>query len=253
MSSSYHPESYWTQVADRIDSRQGANVIAGDDEPFYRYKRQQFLKLLHALNYEGKVVLEIGHGPGGNLLEVWKHKPAELLGVDISSRMVEIARKNIPAAIQIQKVDGTTLPFPDHHIDLVFSATVLQHNTDDGMLREIMKEMARVSRDRVVLFERVEKKMKGDELCMGRPVSYYNSIMEKHGFQLASQSFINIRVSYLVCGVIRKLFNPSVRKEGEPLNAFSVFLQKATLPVTRILDKIFVSKTDLARLEYKRQ
>lgn len=250
--STYHPESYWTEVADRIDSRAGTNVIAGDDEPFYRYKRKEFLKLLHSLDYKGKQVLEIGHGPGGNLLEVWKHKPKDLRGVDISSKMIELARKNIPNEVKVTKIDGTTLPFPDKELDIVFSATVLQHNTDENMLKEIMKEMARVSGDKVVIFERIEKKLKGDDLCMGRPVSYYQQIMKENGFELSNQSFINIRLSYLVCGAIRKLFNPASRQEGEPLNALSVWLQKITLPVTAILDKIFTSQTDLAKLEFKR-
>ena len=43
----YHPEKYWSEVGERIESREDAhNVIAGDDEPFYRYKREKFLGLL---------------------------------------------------------------------------------------------------------------------------------------------------------------------------------------------------------------
>ena len=86
---SYHPESYWSDVAKRIKSREGRNVVAGDDEPFYRYKRMRFLEMLKAVNFEGKSVLEIGNGPGGNLKEISQLKPARLVGADISAEMIK--------------------------------------------------------------------------------------------------------------------------------------------------------------------
>jgi ubiquinone/menaquinone biosynthesis C-methylase UbiE len=247
----YHPENYWSEVADRIQSREGNNVIAGDDEPYYRYKRERFLQMLNSLSLKGRSILEIGNGPGGNLKEVWKSKPAKLQGVDISAKMVEIARSHLPKEIEITKIDGTTLPFSDDTFNMVFSATVLQHNTDEEMLKKIMGEMARVSNEQVVFFERIESSIKGDELCMGRPVSYYQAFMESRGFYLEKAEFINIQISYLVCGAIRKLFNPRNRQEGEPLSKLSLFLQNITLPVTKILDKIFTSKRDLGKLVFR--
>ena len=92
--------------------------------------------------------------------------------------------------------------------------------------------------------------IKGDELNLGRPVEYYQHIFEKYGFRLTKTEFINIQSSYLVSGAIRKLFNPSARQEGEQLTKFSVFLQKSTLPITKILDKIFKSKRDLGMLTF---
>jgi hypothetical protein len=105
----------------------------------------------------------------------------------------------------------------------------------------------------VVLFERIESRIKGDELCLGRPVAYYAGIMSEHGFRLRSTDFINIRVSYLVCGAIRKLFNPRSREEGEPLTKTAVFLQNLFLPLTKVLDKVFSSKTDVAKLVFERE
>lgn len=248
----YHPEEYWSEVAGRIKSREGGNVIAGDDEPYYRYKRERFLDLLTTVDFSGKSVLEIGCGPGGNLNTIWKQKPKRLVGVDISQNMTELARSNNDPAVEIHKINGTQLPFADGEFDIVFTATVLQHNTDEQMLLAIMKELARVSGDRVFLFERIEDEIKGDELCYGRPVSYYASVLEKEGFRLKSERFINIRSSYYISGGIRKLLNPGTRKEGEPLNKPSVFLQNLTLPLTRQLDKVFTSRKDVARLEFQR-
>lgn len=250
--SQYHPEPYWSDVAKRIKARKGKNVIAGDDEPYYRYKRDRFLSLLHEIDFTGKTVLEIGSGPGGNLKELLTRSPKSLTGVDISPDMVELAKSHLPPEVNIIKVDGTTLPFADQTFDYVFTATVLQHDTDEVMLKQLMAELCRVAKEKVFLFERIEDEITGDELCYGRPVSYYENICKQHGFKLASSKWINIRASYYVSGAIRKGLNPKTRVEGEPLNSISVLMQKLTLPVTSLMDKVFTSRKDVARLEFVR-
>ena len=250
--SNYHPEPYWSDVAKRIKSRKGKNVIAGDDEPYYRYKRKRFLQLLNDVDFSGKSVLEIGSGPGGNLKELLAHKPASLTGADISADMIALAKSNLPPTVNLVKTNGTVLPFEDQSFDYVFTATVLQHNTDEAMLKQLMAEICRVAKEKIFLFERIENEIIGDELCYGRPVSYYAAICKPYGFELTSTQFINIRTSYYVSGAIRKGLNPKTRVEGEPLNGVSNFLQNITLPVTSLLDKIFTSRKDVGRLEFTR-
>jgi ubiquinone/menaquinone biosynthesis C-methylase UbiE len=249
----YHPEKYWTEVGKRIASREeGQNVVAGDDEPYYRYKRERFLEMLNEVDFAQKSVLEIGSGPGGNLIEVAKKQPKRLVGADISAQMIDLARNKVPKNVELIKVNGLELPFEDKTFDIVFTATVLQHNTDETMLKALMKEISRVSRKQVFLFERIENEIIGDELCYGRPISYYSSVMQSEGFKLATESFINIRTSYYVSGAIRKGLNAKSRQEGEPLNGISVALQNLTLPFTKQLDKIFTSHKDIAKMEFVR-
>jgi len=248
----YHPESYWSDVANRMEMRdEEGEIIAGDDEPYYRYKRKKFLELLQAINFSGKKVLEVGSGPGGNLVEVSKLNPSKLVGADISQKMVSLAKKRVPDAVDVVKTDGTKLPFEDNSFDIVFTATVLQHVTDEKMLKPLLEEICRVSSDSIYLFEKVDKNIQGDELCMARPVSYYNNIMEQFGFNLSRKKPINIRMSYYVSGAIRKGLNPSSRKEGEPLNGISVFAQNLTLPITQIIDKVWYAEKDLVMMQYK--
>lgn len=250
----YHPESYWSEVAQRIEKRGKGNIVAGDDTPFYRYKRSKFLNLLLSLDFQNKSVLEIGHGPGGNLLEIMKLNPSTLAGVDISDNMIKLATSNLESdQVILKKTNGTHLDFADQTFDLVFSSTVLQHNSNDEMMEAMFREMFRVSADRVVIFERIEHTRKGDDLCIGRPVSTYQNIAEDCGFELEKSDFINIQVSYLVCGAIRKIFSPGYRKEGEKLSNLSIFLQKAALPVTRRLDYVFKAKRDLGQLIFVRK
>lgn len=250
----YHPEPYWSEVAERIASRSGNNVIAGDDEPYYRYKRRRFLELLQSIDFENKKVLEVGSGPGGNLRVIAEKSPSELHGADISQSMIELASQTLEGKnVKLTKVNGERLPFEDQYFDVVFSATVLQHNTDEGMMKQVLQEMSRVSGDRVVLFEKIDRVISGDELCKGRPVAYYESICKEEGFELVEVEFINIHISYLFSGVVRKVLNSKNRKEGEPLNKFSIALQKMSLPLTSALDKVFPVEKNVGKLVFERK
>jgi ubiquinone/menaquinone biosynthesis C-methylase UbiE len=249
----YNPKTYWTDVAERIEQREKGNIIAGDDEPYYRYKRKRFLQLLDGVDTKSKSILEIGHGPGGNLDHLSKNHNAEkLTGVDISETMHRLAKSKLSDKIGLELIDGESLPFSNEEFDIVFSATVLQHNTDEDMLKKLIIEMARVSNNKVVLFEKIENPMKGTDLCMGRPVEYYNKIVSAQEFQLDSVDYLDVNISYYVSGAIRKGLNPSKREEGQPLNGISIFLQNITLPITKQLDKIFKAKRNVARLVFKR-
>ncbi len=247
----YNVKEYWSEVAKRIKIREEKdNVIAGDDEPFYRYKRRRFLDLLLKEDYYDKYVLEIGCGPGGNLSSLYSMRPKKLVGADISQNMIDLAKDKLPSDIEITKTDGTSLPFDDNAFNIVFSATVLQHNTDDKMLEELVKEMCRVCNQNLYIYESISPVLTGDVLCKWRPQSYYIQLMESLGFKWVSTNFINITVSYYMAGVIRKLLNPRDRKEGEPLNKISIILQNLLIPITSILDKIIKSEKDLAQLKF---
>jgi ubiquinone/menaquinone biosynthesis C-methylase UbiE len=247
----YNVNEYWSEVANRIKSREEKNnVIAGDDEPFYRHKRKMFLDLLLAEEYKEKLVLEIGCGPGGNLNELFSKQAKRLVGVDISQNMIDLAKSKLPSDVEIVKVNGTSLPFDDQTFDIVFSATVLQHNTDEAMLEELVKEMCRVCNKNLVIYESISPVITGDILCKWRPQSYYINLMERFGFKWESTNFINVYVSYYMAGIIRKLLNSKDRKEGEPLNKVSIILQNFLLPITMLLDKLVRPKKDLAQLKF---
>lgn len=249
----YHPEPYWSEVATRIAERGNQNVVAGDDEPYYRYKREKFLAMLNKVDFANKKVLEVGSGPGGNLSFVSKKQPERLVGADISEEMIKLAGGLLSdKAVELFKVNGTTLPFEDDTFDIVFTATVLQHNTDEAMLQKLIAELCRVSSDQVIIFEQTSPSVSGDELCMGRPIEYYEKIFSKHAYRLQQQEYINIYVSYLACGAIRKGLNPATRKEGEPLNKFSTILENALLPITKVLDNVVKVKKDLAKMEFQK-
>jgi ubiquinone/menaquinone biosynthesis C-methylase UbiE len=250
---SYNLPEYWNEVAENIRRRGSESVIAGDDEPFYHYKRAAFLKYFTKIPFQGKRVLEIGSGPGGNLELVTALGAEKITGVDISPTMISIAKKRLDPKVDLVQVNGTELPFPEDHFDIVFTSTVLQHNTNESDLQKLVAEICRVAGSDIYIFERIEKKITGHESNAGRPVSYYKELFGKQHCRLVTAELLPIQVSYYVSGAIRKIFNPKKRKEGEPSTRIALFLQKATLPVTKLLDKIVPPTRDLGLLHFKKQ
>ena len=249
----YDPQNYWNDVAQHISNRNDNNIIAGDDEPYYRYKRKMFLNLFDSIGFANKKVLEVGPGPGGNLQYLLQKNCKEMAGADISEQMIRLAKKNLQGTtISIHKTDGFTLDFTDNYFDITFTSTVLQHVTDENQLQQLIKSICRVSSSEVVIFERIENKITGHESNLGRPVSYYADIFKNNGFTLHTTRFLPVRASYIICGAIRKLFNPKSRKEGEPISKISRILQTIALPATKVLDKLIPAKSDLCMLYFKK-
>ena len=248
-----NPEEYWSKVARQIAQRGPGHVIAGDDEPYYRYKRQQFLKIFRRLDFKGKFVLEVGCGPGGNLREVAKHQPARLVGVDISAEMLQLAAANLKGInVELIKTDGTGLALPDNAFDLVYSVTVLQHQPDYPSFKLYLSEMGRVAQDTIILFERTERTEKGNALNLGRPVSAYAELLAAQGFALVNTQYLKIHASYYVCGAIRRLFHPGSSAEGEPMTKLVLFFEHLALPVTRLFDQMMRLRRDVTKMEFKK-
>lgn len=253
MPKGYNTEKYWDEVANQISNRSDVQLIAGDDEPYYRYKRKLFLRLFDQIDFTNKTVLEIGSGPGGNLAFLSTKNCREITGVDVSAKMIEISKKLLAGKnIAVVKINGIDLPFDNNKFDIVFTSTVLQHNTDEIQLKELIQNICRVSANEVIIFERIEKKIKGHETNLGRPVEYYSLLFKPHGFILTETKFLKIQASYYVCGAIRKLFNKREKKEGEPISKISYIMEKIALPFTKLIDKILPSNRDLGMLHFKK-
>ena len=85
---------------------------------------------------------------------------------------------------------------------------------------------------------------------MGRPVEWYGELFAKGAFRLTEVRYLNVPVSFLVSGAIRKIFNPRSRREGEAVTPLAAGLQRATLPLTSLLDPLFRSRSGIAMLRF---
>lgn len=92
----------------------------------------------------GDKILDIGCGKGFQLYELTQLCPGvEVHGIDISSYAIENSMKEIKDRLQVGS--ATSLPFPDHYFDFVFSINTL-HNLHCYDLDKALREIERVGK-----------------------------------------------------------------------------------------------------------
>jgi ubiquinone/menaquinone biosynthesis C-methylase UbiE len=257
----YNPELYWTRVGQEIDKRGDTNFVAGDDNPYYRYKRQKFLRrFLDTIDFDAKTALEVGFGPGGNLRHLATyHRPKMLYGADISQKMHDLASRNLQsfANIKLAKTDGMHLPFADQSIDISFTVTVLQHVTDADMLKALIKDICRVTKESIVIMEDIgsHQMLFGQGSWVNRTVDTYKGAFATHRFQLRNTEFLNTALSRrwyaLAWRVYRRLFHQD-HQEGDAIKPIGKAMIGLPLIATRIFDDVLREQMNLARLTFSR-
>jgi SAM-dependent methyltransferase len=258
---SYDPEVYWSRVGEEIEKR-GTNYVAGDENPYYAYKRRRFLKhFLDTIDFKSKVVLELGCGPGGNLKHIAEHHtPRRLLGADVSQTMVEIATKNLNNSnvpVEVTKIDGASLPFADKSVDTSLTVTVLHHNTDANVFKNLVQELCRITKTTIVIMEDIgtSEEVGGHGDWVGRTVKVYETAFRERGFQLSDVRFLNTKVSrtwhWLILGFYRRVVAKR-HHEGARMTASFRSLIGLPLPITRIFDNLIADKKDLAKMVFLR-
>jgi len=248
----YEPETYWTEVARGISDRAGGNVVAGDDEPFYRYKREKFVRtFLDDLGVKGQSCLEVGCGPGGNLGVLRAQQPLRLVGCDVSGAMVELASRNNPS-VEVVKTDGRSLPFDDGEFDTALTVTVLQHNVDEVM-RSVLAEICRVATARIVLFEETSLRRAEKYSFVSRPLADYALVAARHGFVLESVDYLHEVVLKRLTGLSRKLLNRPGLHEGAPKGRISRAVESGLVSAFGGLDDRAKLPMGLTRLAFVAQ
>jgi ubiquinone/menaquinone biosynthesis C-methylase UbiE len=200
-------------------------------------------------------VLELGCGPGGNLRELARRHPKQLIGVDISEEMLALADENLRGCeVELKKTDGQRLPLPDRSVDLAITVTVLQHNVEPAALSRVVAELCRVTADRIVLMEDIGTKTAAPPGAsyVTRPVEVYRRELASHGFRLMDVTPAGLRCSRLVHRVVRRLFLRRGHREGEPVTAVFKWLLVTLLPLPRVLDVIVPENADLTMMVFLR-
>ena len=239
--------------------RAGDNVIAGDDNPYYAYKRAKFLRrFLDTINFQSKAIMEVGFGPGGNIRHIaTRHGPHLILGADISQTMYDIAQRNLRSFgnVKLAKIDGTHLPFDDRSVDLSFTVTVLQHVTDATMLKSLIGEICRVTRDTVILMEDIghDEQLGGEGAGINRTIDAYRGPFAQHGFQFREALFLNTKVSRRWYEFVWRIYRRGFARdyhEGDQINPLGRFVMGLPLIVTRVLDDVLTEDQNLAKLTF---
>ena len=94
----------------------------------------------------GEVVLEVGCGSG--VLDRWLARYTtqanRIIGVDVNRYLLREAtalatQEDLADVIVFQEGDAQALPFPDNHVDVAVSFTVLEEGNADRMLSELVR------------------------------------------------------------------------------------------------------------------
>jgi len=92
----------------------------------------------------GSRILDVGCGTGLLLEQLGRtHPEAELVGLDLTPRMLGIAQHRLAGRAALVAADAATLPFRDAHFDTVVSSSVLHYLPDP---RRALGEWRRVLR-----------------------------------------------------------------------------------------------------------
>jgi ubiquinone/menaquinone biosynthesis C-methylase UbiE len=239
---SYDPAVYWSEVARHVDARApgGDWDLAGNDGPFHRYKRSMTLQRLATIDIAGRSVLELGPGPGGNLLALHEHGAGRLVGADIAPEMVRLARRNLGDRADIRQLDGPTLPLDDREVDVALTVTVLQHNPDETVLA-LLDELTRVAKSTLELIEDTttfRPRSSGPSYIV-RDVNHYIAWVTARGFRLVDVQPMNAWASERAWHAVRRLGRLVTRRaysEGAPVSGPELAAERLLLSVTRRID-----------------
>ncbi len=238
--SNYELRHHWDRVAAEVRARGNRNVIAGDDTPRARYLRSIFLREFQTIAFRGRKVLEVGCGPGGNLHVASQKQPARIVGCDISKKMLDCAKANLTdvmSQLELVQTSGDTLPFADKSFDISFTVTVLQHDTEEELLATLLREICRVTKLEIFLFEDTFPRRWEKFSHVSRPVTEYQTHIENYGFRLCEVKYLNTVASDLACGAIRRITSSPRRNEGTPIPSITRKLQAWCLHLTPYLDR----------------
>jgi len=89
---------------------------------------------------EDEKILEVGCGAGHVLQAVGVGK---LYGIDLSPRMLYLARKRLGDRVELKKCNGEHIDYPDDCFDKIICTEVLEHTLHPA---KVIEEIARVSR-----------------------------------------------------------------------------------------------------------
>jgi SAM-dependent methyltransferase len=121
--------------------------------------------------FPGARLLEVGCGMGTDLLQ-FARGGAEVTGVDLTARSIEISRRHFAvydARGDFAIADGESLPFADGSFEVVYSNGVLHHTPDtEGAVREVHRVLRLGGLARVMLYHRGS-------------VAYWGDIILRHG------------------------------------------------------------------------
>ena len=148
--------SQWDPLLSRLSTRCRTVTLGGPELGFLamlesRGRSAGYLTVLRRIMdvvqlRPGEVILEVGCGSG--VLDRWLARYTtqgnRIIGVDVNRYLLREAttlamQEGLADIIAFQEGDAEALPFPDNHVDVALSFTVLEEGNADRMLAELVR------------------------------------------------------------------------------------------------------------------
>lgn len=133
------------------NSRKVFNSIAEDydkgeiEEPFRCYKDI----ITECSKYQNKKILDVGCGTGIVLKELLKlNHNFELYGIDLSSKMISLAKKRLEEEVCLVRSDAEKIPYSENTFDLIICAHSFHHYPNP---KKVLAEIRRVLKPKGIL------------------------------------------------------------------------------------------------------
>lgn len=146
--------------------------------------RKKVIKIAKKLQHD--TILDLATGTGDLAIELYKLKPKEIIGADISPKMLEIAKQKankLNMNIKFVEADATNLEFPENHFDIVTCAFGVRNfeNLSAG-LSEINKVLKKGGTTIILEFSKIENKLlkRGFELYFNKILPFFGKIFSKN-------------------------------------------------------------------------
>jgi SAM-dependent methyltransferase len=193
----YDPEQYWDAKARASAHDPLGAVCVGDplrDRCIDRLQRRLMKLALRHIDRGAMParpeLLDMGCGTG-RWADILRPEGIDYHGIDISSSMIEIARREHPSD-SFGKFDGLAIPFEDGRFDIVMSLAVLHHNAYPRQ-ETLLDDLVRVLKPggTLILFEGVGRRTAiddADAVFHYRPVADWQAAFNARGLALQWQT-----------------------------------------------------------------
>lgn len=145
---------------------------------------------------EGKKVLDLGCGTGRGIKHLYDFKAAEVYGVDVSKKMLEIAKKKFKNA-HFLLADSEKLPFEDESFDVITGLFLIVHLGD---LKKTFDEAYRVLKKSGIFILSNINQRKPPKLKIGKAELVIDSFyhMPRHVISALEDAFFEIESDEMV-------------------------------------------------------
>lgn len=105
----------------------------------YRFDKLRYLpRLVPFDRFRGRTLLEVGCGVGTDLVR-FAQGGADVAGIDLAERSIELARANVRlngvgGRVDLRVADGEAMPFADGAFDAVYAHGVVQYTADPARM-----------------------------------------------------------------------------------------------------------------------